>query len=133
MNPLDKIYILLLSKDADLLPIEEPKAAQQPAFILESPSPASENQERALVLFKPVSHSPIFSPSSFPFTVDSDVVSAINNQRPWSRQSVEDEAICRDLNNRDRLALVQGREEKGKKKLRSQKLEGRRTKESSFF
>ncbi|KAI9118806.1 hypothetical protein K1719_010251 [Acacia pycnantha] len=91
--------------DADLLPIEEPEAAQQPAIIPESPSPASENQERALVLFKPVSHSPIFSPS-FSFTVDSDVVSAINSQRPWSRQSVEDEAICRDENNRDRLALV---------------------------
>ncbi|XP_028790071.1 uncharacterized protein LOC114746047 isoform X1 [Neltuma alba] len=93
--------------DADLPPIEEPEVAQQPPIIPEVPSPASENQERALVLFKPVNHSPLFSPSSFSFTVDSDIVSAINtDQRPWSRQYVEEEAICRDENNRDRLALV---------------------------
>ncbi|XP_054787719.1 uncharacterized protein LOC129293663 [Prosopis cineraria] len=92
--------------DADLPPIQPAEVSQQPPITPEFPSPASENQERALVLFKPVNHSPFFSPSSFSFTVDSDVVSAINNQRPWLRQTVEEEAICRDENNRNRLALV---------------------------
>ncbi|ESW32222.1 hypothetical protein PHAVU_002G303500 [Phaseolus vulgaris] len=56
--------------DAELPPIVE---EDEP---LPSPSP-SPNDERALVLFKPVAH----SPSTFSFTVDSDLINGITNNQ----------------------------------------------------
>ncbi|KAI4346513.1 hypothetical protein L6164_007403 [Bauhinia variegata] len=68
------------------------------------------NQERAIVLFKPVNTSPLGSPSNFSVTVDSDIISGIKNQFAWSRHSerlssAEDEARCREESN-DQLAVV---------------------------
>ena len=48
--------------------------------IEESPSPASVNEEKAIILFKPF-HSPSFvSPSSFSVTVNSDVISEFKSK-----------------------------------------------------
>ncbi|XP_047180263.1 uncharacterized protein LOC124846933 [Vigna umbellata] len=85
--------------DAELPPIVE---EEEP---LPSPSPSpSPNDERALVLFKPLAH----SPSSFSFTVDSNLINEItNNQFMLSKQGDD---IVTGLQSReksnDELALV---------------------------
>ncbi|KAK7318008.1 hypothetical protein RJT34_02705 [Clitoria ternatea] len=59
--------------DAELPPIVEE----------DEPLPLPPNEERALVLFKPLLH----SPSPFSVTLDSHLMSGIkNNQFPWSKQ-----------------------------------------------
>lgn len=46
-----------------------------------------ENEERAIVLFKPMNTSLLHSPSAFSLSVDSDLISGFKNQAPWSRHS----------------------------------------------
>ncbi|CAJ1937160.1 unnamed protein product [Sphenostylis stenocarpa] len=55
--------------------------AELPPIVEEEEPLPSPNEERALVLFKPLAH------SSFSFTVDSDIIDGIkNNQSLWSKQ-----------------------------------------------
>ncbi|KAG5058707.1 hypothetical protein GLYMA_05G221800v4 [Glycine max] len=71
--------------------------------ILEEDEPLP-NEERALVLFKPLVH----SPSSFSLTLDSDLMKGIrNNQYLWSKQCERvTELESREEENDDELALV---------------------------
>lgn len=58
-----------------------------------------ENEERALVLFRPMSTPLLLSPSNFSVSVNSDIIAGIKNQIPWSVQtSEEDEAERQGLN-----------------------------------
>ncbi|KAJ1408162.1 hypothetical protein SESBI_23693 [Sesbania bispinosa] len=67
--------------DAGLPPIVE---EEEPSL----PLHPHQNEERALVLFKPLPHSPS---SSFSLTLDSDLLSEIKNQQiPWSQQRDSD-------------------------------------------
>ncbi|KAI4352720.1 hypothetical protein L6164_006942 [Bauhinia variegata] len=88
---------------------EEKQVRSDLPVIEELPS-ASDNQENAIVLFKPVNTPYLVSPSNFSVTVDSDIISGIKNQFARSRhserlRSAEEEARCRDKTN-DQLAVV---------------------------
>ncbi|KAF7813931.1 STE20-like serine/threonine-protein kinase [Senna tora] len=85
--------------DAELPPIVE---EDEPPHVL--PIIEAENQEKALVLFKPINSHSFVSPSTLSFTVDSHIVSGIKNQFPWS--SSHSAEARKDNNNNDRLALV---------------------------
>ncbi|KAK2385326.1 hypothetical protein QL285_072571 [Trifolium repens] len=79
--------------DAELPPIIE-----EDDEILNAP-----NDERALVLFKPIVH----SPSSFSLTLNSDLISEIkNNQLSWSKQCDSSSDYYKDNNNNRHLAIV---------------------------
>ncbi|GAU11797.1 hypothetical protein TSUD_75480 [Trifolium subterraneum] len=79
--------------DAELPPI-----AEEDGELLHAP-----NDERALVLFKPIVH----SPSSFSLTLNSDLISEIkNNQLSWSKQCDSSSDYYDDNNNNRHLAIV---------------------------
>ncbi|KAF5725961.1 hypothetical protein HS088_TW23G00694 [Tripterygium wilfordii] len=81
--------------DADLPPIMEeeeavPQLPQAPIVdhVFEDELPfTNQNEERALVLFKPVNSHLLTHPSSLApnFSVDSDIISGLKNQFPWFR------------------------------------------------
>ncbi|RDX78307.1 hypothetical protein CR513_41437, partial [Mucuna pruriens] len=88
------LYYLPINYDAELPPIVE----EEEPLPLPLPLP---NEERALVLFKPLAH----SPPSFSLTLDSDLMSEIrNNQIMWSKQCANG-SESREKDN-DELALV---------------------------
>ncbi|KAG5564944.1 hypothetical protein RHGRI_000972 [Rhododendron griersonianum] len=72
------------------------------------------NEERALVLFRPMSTPLLLSPSNFSVSVNSDIISGIKNQIVWSVQSngvksKEDEAERQGFNTtraNESLAIV---------------------------
>ncbi|KAI3443447.1 hypothetical protein Pfo_000112 [Paulownia fortunei] len=63
-----------------------------------------DNEERAIVLFKPISTTPLLhSPSNFSVSVNSDLISGLKSQVQWSSQSnswrlANDEAATEDRN-----------------------------------
>ncbi|KAJ7973700.1 DBH-like monooxygenase [Quillaja saponaria] len=67
------------------------------------------NQERAIILFKPVNVAPLQSPSNFSVSVDSNIISGIKDQYFWSSHGrvkpAEKEASSEDANN-DSWAVV---------------------------
>lgn len=71
-----------MEEDEPDVPFVLQQQQQSTTPIIEELPSLPDNQDKALVLFKPIHQHLLVSPSTFSFTVDSDIVSGIKSKYP---------------------------------------------------